>query len=123
MTHIQYDLAAAEAKMRADVEALRAMQPTGASDPAFVQAQREFDETRIQFTLACMRSENLGRTETLAAAGFAIGQMWTSALQGTVGVRERGIVNGWVCNALMATFGQAAMEKTMESVFSPMTEQ
>jgi hypothetical protein len=121
-----FDLSAAEATMRANVASAaaesQAMVDAGKADPQFLAAQREFDEARIQFTLACMRAENagVGRNEILSAAGFTLGTLWGSVLRGCVGARERAMVNGWVQMAMRQIIGQAPADKTIEAVFSPM---
>lgn len=103
-----YDLIAAEAQMRADAKAARdvgeAMIEAG-GDRSFLEAQRGFDEARIQFTLSGMRLENqgMGRNETLCANAAAIGLVWASLLMGCVGNRERQMVNMWVQKSITET--------------------
>lgn len=124
--HVHFDLAAAEATMRANIAQTvigrHAMAEKNPADATFLAAQAEFDEARVQFALACMRSENagLGRNETLSAAGYAIGSMWVNGLQGALGARERSIVNGWVQQAMIGAFGLETTEKTINSVFKPL---
>lgn len=123
-----YNLAAAEATMRANIALAmverRAMAADHPEEIAFLNAQSEFDEARIQFTLAGMRAENagLGRNETLSAAGYAIGSMWASGLQFAVGARERAVLNGWLQQALVAYMGQQAATKTVDSVLPTVGE-
>ncbi len=126
MTHVHYDLTAAEADIRASIEAAKAegqkMVDVGQADRTFIQAQREFDEARIQFVLAGMRSENAGisREEMLSAAGQTIGQMWANALQAALGARERAVLNGWVQIALQGAIGAQAAGKTINTVIEPL---
>lgn len=125
MTHAHFDLASAETRMRADIAEATAQGEAavaaGALDAQLFRAGLQFDEARLQFTLACMRAENEGtdRNNVIAAAGFALGSAWASMLAGCVGSRERALMNGWVSNALAAQIGPGAASKTIESVIEP----
>lgn len=117
------DLEAAEKQMRADIalatsEGMRLIQEEGA-DADFIRSQRQFDEARIQFTLACMKCDNLGigRNELLSGAGHALGTMWGNLLMACVGERERAVANGWVQNGLQGSIGQQIAAKSVMSVF------
>lgn len=126
MTHAHFDLAAAEQQIRATIaasaEASDQLVAEGKVDPELAAAQKEFDESRLQFTLALLRAENAGidRNKMLASAGFALGQIWSSTLMGTVGTSERGVLNGWVYQALAQSLGAEPAMKTMEAVLRPM---
>lgn len=126
MPHVHYDLAAAEATMRADVEktveAGRRLVQNGTVDPNMLTAQQQFDEPRIQFVLSGMKCENagIGRKDMLSAAGFAIGSIWAGALSATTSAEERAVLNGWLQQALAQAIGVQPAAKTIESVISPM---
>jgi len=122
--HIHWDIPSIEAKMRADLATIKAMGDQAVkdgSDPQFIAAQREFDEARLQYALACMKAENrgIGRNELLSGAGYTLGTIWASMLSSCVGARERAVFNGWVQHGLMQGIGVSAAKKTMESVFKP----
>lgn len=125
----QFDIEAAEKHMRDDASLAAAegnrIIASGEGDADFLRAQRQFDEARIQFVLACMRAENagIGRNELLAAGGHAIGLIWGSLLMGCVGVREREIVNGWLQRSLGQMISPGAATKTLMSVFEPNGEE
>ena len=119
-----HDIEAAERQMRADIaaasaEGMRLVSEEG-GDAQFIRAQRQFDEARVQFVLACLRAENagIGRNE-LMSGGFTT--LWAPSganlLLACVGERERAIVNGWTQQALQHTVGQAKAAKTLMSVF------
>lgn len=126
MTHRHYDLTAIEAQLREQAaeanEVGKQMVDLGEASATLLQAQREFDEARIQFVLAGMRCENAGldRKDQLAGAGFAIGQVWGNVLSGCVGAHDRAVVNGWLQQALASTIGIAATAKTIDTVLKPM---
>ena len=121
-----FDLAAAEASMRADTAAAAAhgqrMAELGEADGEFLACQREFDEARIQFLLACLRAENAGidRNLILSSAGHAVGSIWGGALHGAIGARERAVLNGWVRLSLHGALRDGAADKTIETVLRPM---
>lgn len=121
-----YDLDAAEKYMRANVatanEERSELVRMGQADSQFIAAQRCFDEARVQTVLGMLRAANMGldRNAILAAAGYATGSTWASVLEGCIGARERGLVNGWVQNALTQAIGEQAAGKTMRSVIEPM---
>lgn len=124
--HVHWNLEQAEAQMRADLvaitEAGEKMIADGKMEREFFMAQREFDEARLQYAIACMRAENkgIGRNETLSGAGYTLGTIWASMLQSCVGARERAVLNGWIQQALITAIGPGPAKKTIETVLRPM---
>lgn len=125
----KYDLQAVEERMRKDIALAGAagieMIQGNQTEAEFLRAQRMFDEARIQFLLACMRAENEGidRNMILSAAGHAIGSIWTSALSGCVGERERAVVNGWARKSFAQVLGLDPNDKVLMSVFQAQPDQ
>lgn len=119
----KYDLKVAEDQMRRDAALAGAagieMVKADQAEADFLRAQRMFDEARIQFLLACMRAENEGidRNVFLSAAGHTIGAIWTSALSGCVGIRERSVVNGWARKSFASALGLSPNDRLLISVF------
>lgn len=108
---MHFDLTEAEAQMRAQlaesVKASDAMIADGTGDANFIRAQRYYDEARVQFALAYLRSQNEGvdRNEMLAGASLALGTAFATLLGSCVGNRERDMVAHWFDRALSLTIG------------------
>lgn len=124
----RYDLTGAEREIRASLEATNKarsdMVIAGTLDLALANALKEFDEARVQFTLAGMRLDNEGvdRHNNLAAAGFSLGSAWGNALHFALGARERMILNSWVQQGLISQIGPDAAAKTIAAVIPAQPE-
>jgi hypothetical protein len=92
---VYYDLTSIEAGFRAELASIKeqgeAAIAAGRAEPHFINAQRCFDEARVQFVLGGMKATNDGipRDEMLGAAAMALGLMHAGLLKVCIGNRER----------------------------------
>ncbi len=123
---VHYDIATIEAGFRAELASIKeqgdAAIAAGKADPAFINAQRCFDEARMQFVLGGMKATNDGipRDEMLGAAAMALGLMHAGLIKVCIGNREREQVKRFYSQSLLDAFEPPGQEQT-EVAAEPMT--
>lgn len=121
-----WDIAAAETKMRADLEeAVRQgdrMIAAGEGDASFIHTIRHLDEARLQFVLGAMKAENEGHEhkEILAAAGYTIGTLWGTMNAMCVGAVQRQLLRDSIQTAFAQSIGAEPAAKAVHTVLKPM---
>lgn len=103
--HVHYDVEAFEQQCRALIEAQfkQADEAVAAGDAEgdFIEAQKQFVDARVAFTLACLKAQNLGieREVVLFAAGASLGMMHGSLLGSISNPLVVAAVNDWIYRA------------------------
>lgn len=121
-----YDIEAVERGFRAELASIKeqgeAAIAAGKADAAFINAQRCFDEARVQFVLGGMKATNDGipRDEMLGAAAMALGLMHAGLIKVCIGNRERAQVQRFYQQSLLDAF-EPPGEKQTEVAAEPMT--